>query len=121
MGFGGLRVGNIFTLRSTDPAGLLTCDDPVGPDADGHLTRMCQGAGMIICGWGIHGTLKGWLRPRCDEVLDLLAGDLGHELYAIRLTADGQPGHPLYLSYGLKPFLWMDRERLAASRAARAA
>ncbi len=113
MGFGGLRVGNIFTLRSTDPAALRRVDDPVGPDADGYLTRMCQGAGMILCGWGIHGSLPGRGRPRCDEVVDLLAGDLGLDLYALKLTSSNQPNHPLYLSYGLKPFLWMTRERLA--------
>lgn len=113
IGFGGLRVGNIFTLRSTDPAELKRCDDPVGPDADGYLERMCQDAGMILCGWGSHGTMKGYARRRCDEVVSLLAGDLGHSLYALRLTKTGQPEHPLYISYGVKPFLWMDRAGIA--------
>jgi hypothetical protein len=118
MGLGGLRVGNIFTLRSTDPAELRRVDDPVGPDADGYLARVCDGAGMILCGWGIHGGLTGRQRPRCKEVVDHLAGDLGHDLYALRLTGGGQPGHPLYLSYGLKPFKWIAAADWRAARAA---
>ena len=103
MGFGGLRVGNIFTLRSTDPAALRENSDPLGPDADGYLLRVCDGAGMVLCGWGNHGTLRGRTGPRCEEVVELLGG---HDLYALRLTGAGQPGHPLYVSYGVKPFLW---------------
>jgi hypothetical protein len=117
MGFGGLRVGNIFTLRSTDPAGLLRVDDPLGPDADGYLVRMCADAGMVLCGWGSHGLLNGHARPRWQEVVGLLA-DLGHDLYALKLTAAGQPGHPLYLSYGLKPFRWICAADWRAARAA---
>lgn len=118
MGCGGLRVGNIFTLRSTDPAALKQCDDPVGPDADEYLAKVCDGAAMVLCGWGIHGTIKGRSQPRCKEVSELLSGELGHDLYALKLTDDGQPGHPLYLSYGLKPFRWIAAADRRAARAA---
>ncbi len=107
MGFGGLRVGNIFTLRATDPAELRRCADPIGPNADLYLARICDGAGMIICGWGNHGALPGRRRPRCQEVIDLLFGEIGHTLHALRLTNEGQPAHPLYISYGVKPYPWM--------------
>lgn len=117
MGFGGVRVLNIFTLRATDPAELKQVADPVGPGADGYLETGCQGAGMILCGWGGHGTLRGHHRPRCDEVVNLLVGDLGYALHALHLTGAGQPGHPLYLPYSLEPFLWVDPKSYSAEAA----
>jgi hypothetical protein len=117
MGYGGLMVGNIFTLRATDPHELRLVDDPIGPAADKHLLQLCGECEMVICGWGFHGVLPGRSgRPRSDEVVDLLVG-AGHALHALRLTVMGQPGHPLYLPSSLEPFLWMDRDRLAARSA----
>lgn len=99
MGFGGVRILNIFTLRSTDPAGLKQTDDPVGPGADEYLVEGCRDAGLIICGWGVHGVLPGQSgRPRCDEVIELLTG-VGHELWCFGTTFAGMPRHPLYVAY----------------------
>ena len=38
-GYGALCMTNLFGFRSTDPAGLLTVEDPVG-DNDAHLVRV---------------------------------------------------------------------------------
>jgi hypothetical protein len=35
--FGGLILVNLFAYRSTDPAGLLEAEDPVGPGNDKHI------------------------------------------------------------------------------------
>lgn len=95
-GFGALVVGNIFAFRSTDPKGLYRAPDPIGPDNDRWIDRIAAGTDRLICGWGLHGAhqdrgrivarrLRPW-RPM-----------------ALSITADGQPGHPLYLRADIEP------------------
>lgn len=109
LGYGRIRVANLFNYRATDPAELIRAADPVGPEADGALCRAVQGADLIIAAWGSHGSLRGYKRPRCEEALSLLAYDLGLALHALRLTREGQPCHPLRIPYDVPPALWMNR------------
>lgn len=97
MKYDGLIVGNIFALRSTDPKALYRHDDPVGPENDEHLLRIASRAARIVCGWGTHGAL----RDRGARVIELLSNV--QSLYCLHQTVDGNPAHPLYLSYDLKP------------------
>ena len=92
-GFGELQIYNLFALRSTDPKLLYTHSDPIGPD--NHLAVT---AAQIICAWGRHGKHLG----RGEQVANLLP----QPLYYLKLNSDGQPAHPLYLSYRLTPQLW---------------
>ena len=103
---GSLTMLNLFAFRSTDPYGLQVQADPVGPENDWvltnhvkHVTEGCEAVapGLVICAWGIHGHLRG----RADEVLSLLRD---YRLHALKLTADGAPGHPLYLRGDSEPF-----------------
>ena len=97
-GYGGLVVGNIFAFRSTDPAGLRAAEDPVGPGNDAALVEMASRWGMVVCAWGGHGKFMG----RGREVAKSVASE-ARELCALRLTASGDPGHPLYLPGNLLP------------------
>lgn len=101
MGFGTLGVCNLFAWRSTDPSVLPEVPDPIGPDNDRAILEASSRAGMVVCGWGRDGALAG----RGMAVRAMLQ-DAGVKLHALALTKDGNPGHPLYLSYSLKPFLW---------------
>lgn len=92
-GFGGLVLCNIFAVRSTDPAALYGHADPVGPENDAYLERPTEEVGVIVCGWGVHGAY----RERGAAVLDLLREKTAMAV-ALKLTADGHPGHPLYLA-----------------------
>lgn len=104
-GFGGVMVGNIFALRSTDPRGIKGVADPIGPYNDQHLRLMAElcrkQGGQIICGWGTHGAYL----DRGRQVATALR-DAGHTLYALRVTKAGMPGHPLYVAYKLQPQVW---------------
>jgi hypothetical protein len=99
-GFGGLIVTNLFALRSTDPAALIPAADPVGGWNDDAIRIAAARSGMVLCGWGNDGRLRG----RSARVRELLAG---RELHALKLTAKGEPWHPLYVSYRIRPAkLW---------------
>lgn len=100
--YGGLVLGNLFAFRSTDPASLKTCADPVGPENDDALRAVCaeSAGGLVICGWGSHGGLSG----RSAQVLQLMRSEWKAKPAALALTKSGQPGHPLYLRGDADPF-----------------
>jgi len=98
-GFQALEVCNVFAFRSTDPADMMAARDPVGPDNDRHILEAAAGADLIVCAWGTYGRYLG----RGDAVRRMLE-QAGHKLHALRLTAAGDPAHPLYLPYDLQPF-----------------
>lgn len=101
-GFGRFDVVNLFALRSTDPAGLLDVDDPIGPRNDAAILETCTAASLVICGWGAN-VAKRKLAGRDTAVLKLLRGV---RLSALTVTEGGHPGHPLYLPKDLKPTVW---------------
>lgn len=103
MGFGALRVVNLFGRRATRPAVLRQAADPVGPENDGALRRGAAWADTILCGWGVHGGLL----QRDRAVLRLLGR---RQLWHLGLTAGGQPRHPLYVPAAQPLLPWQFRE-----------
>lgn len=89
-GFGGLLKGNLFAFRSTDPAGMMAAEDPVGPDNDLALIGMMTQATCILAAWGTRGSFKG----RDKAVSELLKG---RKLMCLGRTKEGHPRHPLYV------------------------
>lgn len=104
LGHGGLVIVNLFAYRSRDPAALYTVADPVGPANNDVLERLAA-SGFVLAAWGAHGGH----RDRNVVVRDLVLA--GVDVYALSLTKEGHPGHPLYLPYALTPFLWRPRGR----------
>jgi hypothetical protein len=99
-GCGGLYVVNTFAYRATDQGRLLAADDPVGPENDRHILATAELSKIIVMAYGQpHKSL----RQRGVDVCTMLKRH-GHRLHALKLNADGTPGHPLYLSGALKPF-----------------
>ena len=99
-GYGGLIVGNLFALRSTDPAVLARHPDPIGPDNDRHLVEITCEAEEIVCAWGIQGALA-----NRDRAVTSLLNQFAY-LKILRLTTAGFPGHPLYLPGCTRPKPW---------------
>lgn len=97
-GYGGLILGNLFAWRSTDPAALRTLPDPIGPDNDRHLLSIASEVDRVVCGWGTHGAFM----ARETAVLEMLTR-AGAMPLALHRTADGHPGHPLYLRADAEP------------------
>lgn len=90
-GLSGLRVVNLFALRSTNPAALRSHPDPVGPRNDEFILEAAKDS-LMVAAWGAHG-FAGF---RAAEVAATLAG-AGVSLQAWGTTKAGHPGHPLYL------------------------
>lgn len=97
-GYGGQITANIFAARSRDPAILYTHSDPVGPLNDAAIGLCARSTQRLICGWGGHGKFLG----RGVKVLRLLREN-SIIPYALDMGKNGQPKHPLYLSYDLMP------------------
>jgi hypothetical protein len=95
-----LVVGNIFALRSTDPAALKSHRDPVGPENDEYLAALMVDSSMVICAWGAHGGLVSRGRTIAAWATRLTV------LHHLGLTKEGYPRHPLYLKGDLKPVEW---------------
>jgi hypothetical protein len=112
-GFGSVGIANLFALRSTDPVGLYAEGrDPVGPKNYEAILQALEWAstGMVICGWGNHGAYQ----HRDLEVLRLFA-ETDTQPWCLVQNENGQPAHPLYLGYEMKP-VKLDVKRLLAGR-----
>ena len=103
LGFGALRVCNLFGWRSTDPHRLKMVEDPIGIGNDDAIIEGCRWAHMIICAWGTHGALNG----RDINVKKLLRkhADAG-AIHHLGLSKAGLPRHPLYIAYSRQPEPW---------------
>lgn len=106
-GYGGCVVTNIFAIRATDPEDMKRAKDPIGADNNSAILGTAFNAGLILCAWGAHGRHM----RRSAYVAGMLNG-AGIKLHCLKLTAEGEPGHPLYLPGDLEPRifeppLWM--------------
>ncbi len=101
-GFAGLRMLNLFALRSTDPRRLYQAADPLGPrnlTTIQHEARATLAAdGAVLAAWGNHGRLDDHAR----QLRDLLARS-GIPAACLGLTRIGEPRHPLYLRADATP------------------
>ena len=93
LGYGGIKVVNLFAFRATDPADLKRAGYPVGEDNDASILRECAGA-TVVCAWGRNAAGL----ARVTTVRVLLA-NAGAKVHALRLAGDGTPWHPLMLPY----------------------
>lgn len=91
-GFGGLFVGNLFSLVSADPWALFSSKryPRTGEQNDEAIKRMRELSTTVMVGWGNEGRRAG---TRPSQVLALL----GDPVYCLKITGAGEPGHPLYL------------------------
>ena len=105
LGFGAMRILNLFAYRATLPEELRKAADPVGPDTDAVLADWMRDAGMVLAAWGVHGALLG----RGAALAPGLTGRVCH----LGLTQDGHPRHPLYVPYARSPQPWPKEERYA--------
>jgi hypothetical protein len=92
-GFQGLHIVNLFTLRSTDPSGLL--ERPHKSlntyDADMQIATAAMASDKIVAAWG---AVRKPLDYRIPEVLHVLR-EAKKNVWCLGKTNDGSPKHPL--------------------------
>ncbi len=103
LGFGAMRIANLFAFRATRPEDLRRAGDPEGPENADLLRRWSGEAGMTIAGWGVHGAHLG----QGARLAPHLRGNVRH----LGLTKGGHPRHPLYIPYRTGPEPWPIAER----------
>lgn len=90
-GYGGLFMGNLFALVSTDPKKLTEPGlNVVGEYNNDFLLAMNSKAAITVAAWGSFGNVLG---GRPSWVWSNLKN-----LYCLGINHDGAPKHPLYLS-----------------------
>lgn len=104
-GFGGIEVYNLFAFRSRNPIRMRRAHDPIGPDNDRWLKAAARSGRTVIVAWGRCGTS---LQSRREAgVIELLARYMNMRPFALGLTKQGSPRHPLYVpnTAVLRPFV----------------
>lgn len=89
-GFGGIVRTNMYGYCSAYPDVLLGDGDFVGTENDDYIRYGISISKQTVCGWGSFPPVV----KRAPEVLKMIP-----EPYCLGINADGQPKHPLYISY----------------------
>lgn len=105
--YGRLDVVNLFAWQSTEIRNLLNPHDPIGPDNDATILRVCASAKRVVIAWGTHAPVRRLIDARGAAVRRLLADcktPVGH----LGVCKDGEPRHPLMLAYStpFEPTFW---------------
>lgn len=98
LGWAEITKVNLFAYRATDVRELANAADPVGPRNDEYVEWAIANNPLIIACWGPLAKLPKHLRGRWREVVQM-AEKLGKPLHCFGTAQDGQPRHPLMLSY----------------------
>jgi hypothetical protein len=96
-GYGGLYVGNLYSLRAVDPKTLLKVSKFSHRDNYKHLVNMVQQCQLVVYAWGNYPIIK-----KLGIPLNVF-NHLEQKLYCIALSKTGTPKHPLYLKNSLTP------------------
>lgn len=93
LGFGVLRVCNLFACVAADSEKLKSAESPVGPENDRFIVESFQWADEIVAAWGDEGEYM----QRHSEV-EYLMDKCGKSINVLGFTYKGQPKHPLEVS-----------------------
>lgn len=86
-GYARLKVVNLYAYRATNPRDLWLADDPVGPENDHALALAFGMSDCLTAAWGAH--------AKPERVAAVMAIPMAPR-YALGLTKNGSPHHPLY-------------------------
>lgn len=100
--FGGLYMVNLFAYRATNPQKILEVESPVGKCNSKWLFEIAERSKAIILGWGHRAGSKDFVvahQNYIQWVETVLRRRCRNKTYWFGPTSNGQPLHPLQLSY----------------------
>lgn len=105
-GFDRIEVVNLFAWRSTDVHQLARVADPIGPENDIHIVNALADANRTVVCWGSLHKLPLRLCDRVLQVREIVAA-AGVDVCQLGTTKNGDPRHPLMLSYKTELEPWL--------------
>lgn len=103
-GFDRLKMVNLFAYRATDPDDLIRAamngTQIVGPENDHHLSLAFGGSDRIVAAWG---AVTAITALRVYEFAETFSG---WQFWALGLTKNGSPRHPLYMRADTQPVIY---------------
>lgn len=110
-GYGTLIMANAYAFRATDPRDLHVADGPVGEPgewADLWLYSLALESDLVVAAWGADPgpdptRPEHVLHTVCSALRVRAAIGLRHGLFALGLTQNGSPRHPLYVRADVIP------------------
>lgn len=98
-GGGGLVIANADPVRETDRLAAVKRFGRAIDINQAWMRWLAAGCDFHIAGWGPD-AIKAGVANHAISALNY------HDVYALRVNADGSPGHPLYLGYDVEPVLY---------------
>ena len=95
LGYGGLLIFNSDPVRETDRAVAIKRAGRCAEN-EAWVRWLATGCAAVIAGWGPDAAKFGG-----DKIMKRALA--GIPLMALRVNADGSPGHPLYIGYDVRP------------------
>lgn len=93
-GYDGFSVCNLFAYRATEPKDMMSAADPIGETNDEILLGLASGADKIVFCWGSLGGFNDRSALLANKLKDFKS-----KTYVFGHNKNGEPKHPLYLSY----------------------
>lgn len=93
-GFGSMFMLNAHGFRSTDPRGMRSVADAVGPQNEFYIRAVSGFVGRVVVAWGNHCS---------EEHQRRVMGWCGRPVLCFAVTKTGRPKHPLYVRGDVEP------------------
>jgi len=100
-GCGGIKITNLFSVRSTNPDTIRYFPFKTDLDNNTYIESAAHTCDMIVFAWGNHGGLQG-----LEMIRRFDSGDLKryrYKCYFLKKNKSGVPAHPLYLKDSTRP------------------
>lgn len=95
MGYGSFEVVNLYALRATNPATLLSDLTPTGPCNREIVANAIARCDIVICAWGAHQMAAARSRKMVEQIRAQRPA-----AYCFGTTKSSAPKHPLYIKSG---------------------
>jgi len=103
-GYGSIVVCNLFAYRSTNPAALVTVENPIGPENMEYIRKAMGSSDTIVAAWG-NNVLPNFYISTVHQVTEM-GNVLGKDIWCLDTNENGQPVHPLYQKGDIDLKLW---------------